>query len=78
VNNRKRIKYPLLEAVIAKMSQPLQPTYSNRDIARVFGVSIEPVPRLRRLGKLVTYRFAKSAMCKAGGLDVFIDGSQDE
>jgi hypothetical protein len=36
-------QYPLLEQMLAIIGNPLQPTYSNRDVAALFGVSIRAI-----------------------------------
>jgi hypothetical protein len=47
-------KYPLLEAILAIKNLPLQPMYSTRSIAEIFGVSARSIDNRMSSGQLIS------------------------
>ena len=47
------IHYPLLEQIIRIQSKPLQPLYSNRDLAEIFRVSVRAIQHRIAAGRLI-------------------------
>lgn len=45
-------KYPLLEAVLAIQNLPLQPMYTNRDVAKIFRVCVRAIQNWISAGHL--------------------------
>jgi hypothetical protein len=46
MENSDTIKYPILEALLAIQNLPLQPMYTNRDVAKIFKVCKRPAQPL--------------------------------
>lgn len=46
-------KYPLLEAILAIQNLPLQPLYTNRDVAGIFKVCVRAIQNSISSGHLV-------------------------
>lgn len=46
-------KYPLLEAVLAIQNLPLQPMYTNRDVANIFKVCVRAIQNWISAGRLI-------------------------
>ncbi len=53
-SNSSGVCYPLLQALLAQGALPLQGIYTNRDAARIFGVSVRTIQDWSRDGKLRT------------------------
>lgn len=53
MNNTEAAKYPLLEAILAIQNQPLQPMYSNRDVAQIFDVCVRAIQNWITAGQLI-------------------------
>ena len=53
MNKPETTKYPLLEAMLTIKSLPLQPTYSTRSLAQLFGVSMRAIQNRMSSGQLV-------------------------
>jgi hypothetical protein len=53
VNTTDTAKYPLLEAILAIQNLPLQPMYSNRDVARIFRVCVRAIQNWISAGQLI-------------------------
>lgn len=53
MNNSETAKYPLLEAVLAIQDLPLQPMYTNRDVAQIFKVCVRAIQNWITAGRLV-------------------------
>ncbi len=53
MNNSDTTKYPLLEAVLAIQNLPLQPMYTNRDVAQIFKVCVRAIQNWIKAGHLV-------------------------
>jgi len=47
-------KYPLLEEMLALRQMVLQPTYTIRDVAKLFGVTVRSIQSRVASGKLAT------------------------
>lgn len=47
-------QYPLLEAILAIQNLPLQPMYTNRDVAGIFKVCIRAIQNWISAGHLVS------------------------
>ena len=52
MNDSETLKCPLLEAILAIQNQPLQPLYSNRDLAKIFSVSVRAIQNWISSGQL--------------------------
>ena len=52
MNNEDIPQYPLLEQILKILGQPLQPMYSNRDLARLFRVSVRAIQHRAEAGQL--------------------------
>lgn len=53
MENTETIKYPHLESVLAIQNLPLQPMYTNRDLAKIFKVSVRAIQNWLSAGRLV-------------------------
>ena len=53
MNNSETAKYPLLEAVLAIQNLPLQPMYTNRDVAQIFKVCVRAIQNWITAGRLI-------------------------
>ena len=45
-------KYPLLEPILALTEMPLQPMYTNRDVAKIFKVCVRAIQNWVSTGRL--------------------------
>jgi hypothetical protein len=61
-------KYPLLEALLDEKGLCLQGTYTNRDVANIFGVSTRTDSRLEQEWILQATKSARSRQIPVGGL----------
>jgi hypothetical protein len=52
MENSDTIKYPMLEAILAIQNLPLQPMYTNRDIAKIFKVCVRAIQNWIAAGRL--------------------------
>lgn len=52
VDNSNTAKYPNLEAVLAIQNLPLQPMYTNRDVAKIFKVCVRAIQNWITAGRL--------------------------
>ena len=52
MNNSDMASYPLLEQILKILGQPLQAMYSNRDLARIFKVSVRAIQHRMASGQL--------------------------
>jgi transposase len=69
-------KYPLLEEILSIKGLPLQPTYSNRDVATIFGVSIRAIQDRIASGQLVARDLPGRARFLSLDLEQFIENSR--
>lgn len=52
MNNSEAAKYPLLQAILAIQDLPLQPMYTNRDVAKIFDVCVRAIQNRITAGHL--------------------------
>lgn len=52
MNDPEPNRYPLLEAILAIRNIPLQPMYSNRDVAGIFEVCVRAIQNWTSSGRL--------------------------
>jgi hypothetical protein len=52
MDNSETIKYPMLEAILAIQELPLQPMYTNRDVAKIFKVCVRAIQNWITAGRL--------------------------
>jgi len=53
MNNSETIMYPLLEAILGIQDMPLQPMYTNRDVAKIFNVCVRAIQNWITAGRLI-------------------------
>lgn len=53
MSNSETTKYPLLEAILSIQKMPLEPMYSNRDVAKIFAVCVRAIQNWIASGKLI-------------------------
>lgn len=53
MSNSEQPKYPLLEALLAGQELTLKPMYSNREVARIFRVSVRAIQNWIVAGRLI-------------------------
>ncbi len=54
MNNSETAKYPQLEAILAIQGLPLQPMYTNRDVAGIFDVCVRAIQHWIASGRLIS------------------------
>ena len=52
MNNPEPTNYPMLEAILAIQNMPLQPMYSNKDLAQIFKVCVRAIQNWISAGRL--------------------------
>ena len=52
MDNSETIKYPMLEAILAIQELPLQPMYTNRDVAKIFKVCVRAIQNWITAGRM--------------------------
>jgi len=52
MENSETIKYPMLEAILAIQNLPLQPMYTNRDVAKIFKVCVRAIQTWITAGRI--------------------------
>lgn len=52
MENSATAKYPTLEAILALQNLPLQPMYTNRDVAQIFDVCVRAIQNWITAGRL--------------------------
>ena len=52
MDNSETIKYPMLEAILDIQELPLQPMYTNRDVAKIFKVCVRAIQNWISAGRL--------------------------
>jgi len=52
MDNSETIKFPMLEAILSIQAIPIQPMYTNRDVARIFGVCVRAIQNWISAGRL--------------------------
>jgi hypothetical protein len=51
-NSVEVIKYPMLQSILAIQELPLQPMYTNRDVAKIFKVCVRAIQNWITAGRL--------------------------
>lgn len=69
-------KYPLLEEVLALRQMMLQPMYTIRDVAALFGVSVRSIHARAATGQLPSRDLPGRAMFLPTDLEKFLQNSQ--
>lgn len=69
-------KYPLLEQILAIKGISLQPTYSNRDLAALFGVSVRAIQDRVASGQLTARNLPGRAKFLPLDLEEFLRNSK--
>jgi hypothetical protein len=69
-------KYPLLEEILSIKGLPLRPTYTNRDVAEIFGVSIRAIQDRIASGQLLARDLPGRARFLSVDLEQFIEDSR--
>jgi hypothetical protein len=69
-------KYPLLEEMLALCQMVLQPTYTIRDVAKLFGVTVRSIQSLVASGKLTVRDLSGRAKFLACDLEEYIRQSK--
>jgi hypothetical protein len=52
MDNLEAAQYPMLEAILAIQELPLQPMYTNRDVAKIFKVCVRAIQNWITAGRL--------------------------
>jgi hypothetical protein len=52
MNASETSRYPMLEAILAIQDLPLQPMYSNRDVAKIFNVCVRAIQNWISSGRI--------------------------
>jgi len=52
VDNTEAARYPMLEAILTIQNLPLQPMYTNRDVAKIFKVCVRAIQNWITAGHL--------------------------
>lgn len=52
MDNSENIKFPMLEAILDIQELPLQPMYTNRDVAKIFKVCVRAIQNWITAGRL--------------------------
>lgn len=69
-------KYPLLEEILALRQMALQPMYTIRDAAKLFGVTVRAIQARVSSGQLVSRDLPGRAKFLPVDLEQFLDNSQ--
>lgn len=69
-------KYPLLEAILAIKNLPLQPMYSTRTIAQIFGVSTRAIQNRIASGQIAYRDLPGRAKCFPQDIEEFLKASR--
>jgi hypothetical protein len=68
-------KYPLLEEILTMKGLSLQPTYSNRDVANIFNVSIRAIQSRIKAGGMSARELPGTARFLSVDLETFLVNS---
>ena len=68
-------KYPLLHEILTMKGMSLQPTYSNRDVAKIFNVSIRAIQARIKSGGLSARELPGTARFLSLDLETFLVNS---
>lgn len=69
-------KYPLLQEILELRGLKLQPTYANRDVATIFGVSIRTIQDHIKRGSLSPRKLLGTGRFLPADLEEYIQGSR--
>jgi transposase len=69
-------RYPLLEPLLAQKGLPLRGTYTIRDVAAMFGVSVRAIQERVRIGQLRARDLPGRARFLSEDLEAFLQSSQ--
>ncbi len=72
MDNDRNTKYPLLTEILAIRDLPLQPMYSNRDVASIFSVSVRAIQNRVASGQLISRNLPGRAKFLAEDIEVFL------
>jgi hypothetical protein len=75
-NQAEPSKYPLLEEILAGRQMTLQPMYTIRDIAKLFGVSVRAIQTYVASGKLASRDLPGRAKFLSADLEQFLRESR--
>jgi hypothetical protein len=75
MNEPQMTRYPRVEAILSMKNLPLKPTYSNRDIAEIFGVSPKTIQNHVAAGKLHPRDLPGRAQYLAQDIEDYIESS---
>jgi hypothetical protein len=78
VENSNTAKYPMLEAVLAIQNLPLQPMYTNRDVAKIFKVCVRAIQNWITAGRLIPRALPGRWKFFPQDLEDFLRSSQKE
>lgn len=71
-------RYPMLKEILDIMEMPLQPMYTTRDVARMFGVCVRAIQNWIACGQLVPRNLPGRWKFFAQDLEEFLSASQKE
>jgi transposase len=75
-DNKSRLgKYPLLEALLDEKGLSLKGTYTNRDVAKIFGVSVRTIQDWIRNGDFKPRNLPGRARFLSEDLELFLRSS---
>lgn len=78
MENSDTVKYPMLEAILAIQDLPLQPMYTNRDVAKIFKVCIRAIQNWITAGHLAPRALPGRWKFFPQDLEDFLNKSQKE
>ena len=76
MNNFEAPQYPLLEQMLKILGLPLQASYSNHDLARLFNVSVRSIQSRAASGQLIPRDLPGRAKYFAGDVEAFLTASR--
>jgi hypothetical protein len=76
LNNPEPSRYPLLESVLAIQNLPLQPMYTNRDVAGIFKTCVRAIQNWISSGHLVPRNLPGRARFLNQDLEDFLRNSK--
>jgi len=69
------VRYPLLESVLVQLGLPLRGTYTNRDVANIFHVSVRTIQDWVRRGDLIARNLPGWGKFLSQDLENFLNNS---
>lgn len=70
------VRYPLLQELLDLKSLPLQATYSNRDLAQIFGVSVRAIQNRVATGQIAARDLPGRAKFLPQDIEAFLSASK--